>query len=209
MRSLAALLVSIPLAAAAQYQPGYAPPPPDGYGAAYGPRRNPIYFAVGLGTGAGAYVWNGVTETFLDWNYDPPRASASGSLNLQVGATLSDRLLVGFDYTLVGVASSDAGFSTGVYLHETDAMLTWFPQGEGFYLRGGGGLSYVTFVDDRYPDSSQTYGGVNAKVGIGYALWLGRSLNLTFGLDASGQRYSGSGPSSSRALALDVGLAWY
>jgi hypothetical protein len=205
MRILAALLVALPLAASAQYEPAYESAPPGGFG----PRRSPLYFAVGLGTGAGAYVWNGVTETFLDWNYDPPRASTSGSFNFQVGATLSERLLVGFDYTLVGVTSSDAGFTTGVYLHNTDAIVTYFPQGEGFYLRGGGGLSYLTFVDDSFVDSSQTYGGVNATVGIGYALWLGRSLNLTFGADASGQRYSGSGPSSSRALALTVGLAWY
>src|SRR5512145_1299634 len=158
MRLLASILIALPLAAAAQYEPAGHP---------YGQRRSPIYLAVGLGTAAGVYVEDGASDTFRDWNNDPPRRSLSGCLNLQIGLTLSESVLVGFDYSALGTWSTDEGFETGLGVQNADAVVTWFPQGEGFFLRGGGGFSSLTRQDTSYYESTETFGGVNGMVGAG------------------------------------------
>ena len=61
---LAALLVTLPLAALAQYEP--APPPPDD--SSYGSRRNPWYIGFGLGTGGGNVSGQGSSFTLDELN---------------------------------------------------------------------------------------------------------------------------------------------
>ena len=204
MRLLAALLTALPLAASAQYEPV------DG-GSPYAMRRSPIYIAVGAGTAFGVHAEDGVEETFREWNADPPRRSYSGALNFQIGLTVTDSLLVGFDYTLLGTWSSEDGRDTGLGVQNADVVLTWFPQGDGLFLRGGGGLTSLTRQDTDLAPSTETFGGANGMVGLGYALPLGRTLNLTLNGDLSVQRYGGGTgvPTSTRTLALYLGLAWY
>jgi hypothetical protein len=204
MRLLASLLAALPLAALAQYEPA-------GGGSAHAMRRSPIYIAVGAGTAFGVYAEDGTEETFREWNLDPPRRSYSGSLNFQIGLTLTDSLLAGFDYTLLATWSSEGGRDTGLGVQSADLVLTWFPQGDGIFLRGGGGLSSLTRQDTSSASSTETFGGANGMVGLGYALPLGRTLNLTLNGDLAVQRYAGGtgAPSSTRTLALYLGLAWY
>lgn len=210
MKLFAALLLALPLTASAQYAP-MAPGAGPAYGYGYGVHRSPWYIGFGLGSGDGSYTLGGATATFRDWNFDPPRSSATGFFNFKVGATLSPRLLLGFDLTGLRSQSDDAGFSTAIQVVNYDAVVTWFPQGEGFFLRGGGGLSTISFEDSTLYANPRNFGGVNLLAGVGYAFWLGQSFNLTLNLDLSAQRYSGATgePDSSRLWALWVGFDWY
>jgi hypothetical protein len=211
MRFLAALLLAIPLAAAAQYEPG-GPAGRGGYDeprGGYG-RRAPLYFAVGIGVPTGVFTAGGGTWTFSEWNYGATRPMTVGSFDLQVGFSLADRILLGFDGTILLARSDADGFTTAVWNQNADAVLTIFPQGEGFFVRGGGGLSWLTRVDtDAVID--ETSSGVNAMFGFGWAFWLGRSVNLTLGADIWFQRYSGNVGEATGATtaAASAGLAWY
>jgi hypothetical protein len=137
MRTLAALLVVLPLAASAQYEPISAIPGGDGG------RRSPWYIGFGLGTGDGSLRYASGTYTFKEeheylWggSVDPTNLS----LNFKVGATLSPTLLVGFDITAVRSQFDEGGFTSGFQVNNYDAVVTWFPQGEGFFVRGGASL---------------------------------------------------------------------
>lgn len=204
MRLLAALLAALPLAASAQYAPA------DG-GSPSAMRRSAVYIAVGAGSAFGVHAQDGTEETFQKWNQDPPRRSYSGSLNFQIGLTLTDALLAGFDYTLLGTWASEDGGDTGLGVQSADLVLTWFPQGDGLFLRVGGGLSSLTRQDTAYSPSTETFAGANGMVGLGYGIPLGRTLNLTLNGDLALQRYAGGtgAPSTTRTLALYLGLAWY
>lgn len=203
MRPLAALLAALPLAALAQGE--------GAEGGAPSARRSAIYIAVGAGSGVGVHAQDGVEETFQEWNLDPPRRSYSGILDFQIGLTVTDSLLAGFDYTLLGTWSSEGGRDTGLGVQSADVVLTWFPGRDGPFIRGGGGISSLTRQDTARGTSTETFGGVNGMVGLGYALPLGRTLNLTLNGDVAVQRYAGGtgAPSSTRTLALYLGFAWY
>lgn len=210
---LAALLVTLPLAALAQYEP--VPPPEDD--SAYGSRRNPWYIGFGLGTGGGnvsiwgeSYTLDEMNEAMWLGSVDPTDVS----FNFKIGATLSEQLLVGLDVMAMMSMVAEGNASTSWSIVNYDAVATWFPQGEGFFLRGGAGISklQVSIDDPDYGVSdSETWSGVNALVGVGYALWLGQAFNLTLNADYSIQSYGSSDtdPESSNFFALWVGFDWY
>jgi hypothetical protein len=197
--------------------PGYAPPP-----AYYPPprQRDTWYIGFGLGTGGGGYTQSdGTRVTFSDAVGSDP---VTVSLNFKVGATLTPNLLLGFDTTAVRTAGTfDDAFgnrvTTAIQVNNYDAMLTWFPVGSGFYLRGGAGLASIVAdvsVNGGGLRGSATRNGVGIVAGAGYAFWLGRSFNLTLNLDLSGQSYGKkssdpSAPRSSSAANLFVGFDWY
>jgi opacity protein-like surface antigen len=205
--TVAALL--LPLAAAAQYEP---------VGPVYGGeggRRSPWYIGFGLGTGdgklkfaSGTYSFKEEHEYFWGTAVDPTNLS----LNFKVGATLSPTLLVGFDITAVRSQYDSGSLSTGIQVNNYDAVATWFPQGQGFFLRGGVGLSVLTEnVDTPLFSTTSSVSGYNVIAGAGYAFWLGPTFNLTVNADYSFQSYGSSSmdPESSRFWALWLGFDWY
>jgi hypothetical protein len=209
MRTLAALLVALPLAATAQYEPVSPVGPGDGS------RRSPWYIGFGLGTGDGSLRFAGGTFSFKEeheflWgkSLDPTNIS----LNFKVGATLSPTLLVGFDITAVRSQYDEGGYTSGIQVNNYDAVVTWFPQGEGFFVRGGAGLTaWTENVDTPLFLGDSSGRGYNVLAGVGYAFWLGPTFNLTVNADYSLQSYgsSSSDPESSRFWALWVGFDWY
>jgi hypothetical protein len=219
-KMLAALAVLLPLVASAQYepapQPGYAPAPSYGPGGTLG-RRSPWYIGFGFGGGSGNLRWGGVSGTLDEWNESRwPYAidSSTFSANFKVGATLSDRLLVGFDITGVMAYASDSQATTSVGLFNYDAVATFFPMGEGLFVRGGVGLSRLSDSwDTPVGSGSDSWSGFNFLGGVGYALWLGQAFNLTLNLDYSYQNWGGSStsadPENSNFVAFWVGFDWY
>jgi hypothetical protein len=211
-KTLAALLVALPIAATAQYEPvapaaGYAP---------YGSRRSPWYIGFGFGGGTGNVKIAGTSGTLDEWNEARWIGSVDASdfsFNFKVGATLSERLLVGFDLTGVISMISEGQSSSSIGIVNYDGVLTFFPQGEGFFLRGGVGLSRLTdsWDDPVYGSGSDSWSGFNAMAGLGYAFWLGQRFNLTVNADYSVQSYGGgdTDPDSSNFFALGVGFDWY
>jgi hypothetical protein len=233
MRTLAALLITLPLVAAAQnapppevppaapiaqpppppppgYQPGYQPaqPPPP----AFAPRstwRDSWYIGFGVGSGGGNVTFNGVSESMGMGLSSPTKVF----INFKVGATLTPNLLLGLDIAGFRVDGNALGATVGEQISTYSAMVTWFPMERGFFLRGGAGLSNfrVDLVGFGGTGSADV-DGVNLTVGAGYAFWIGRSFNLTVNLDVSGQSYRSSdpgAPSKSNYTALWLGFDWY
>jgi hypothetical protein len=203
----AALLVTLPLAAFAQYEP--TAPAEDDSG--YGTRRSPWYIGFGLGTGNGNVSGQGTSLTF-DELHGGVNSPTNVFVNFKIGATLSPQLLLGFDVSAVRSQLDEGGITTALQITNYDAMLTWFPQGEGFFLRGGAGITKMIFEADVGGLSGSTdWSGFNALGGVGYAFWFGQAANLTINADYSVQSYGSSDtdPEASNFFALWVGLDWY
>ena len=131
-----------------------------------------------------------------------------------MGATITPKLLLGFDISGVGASASQNGVTESVAIANYDAMVTFFPVGHGPFLRGGLGVS--RFSDTLSGAMSGTFScwGGNLDLGVGYAFWLGRSFNLTVNLDWSGQSWGDhaggtTGPQTSSFWALGFGFDWY
>jgi opacity protein-like surface antigen len=199
--------------------PGYPPPPPGYHPPAYyppPPTRDTWYIGFGIGSGGGNFTQSdGTHYNFRDAvGSDPVQVS----FNFKIGATLTPRLLLGFDLTSLrteGTITDNFGNQAtyGIQVTNADAMLTWFPVERGPFLRGGLGLASLS-EDISGGGTTRTRSGVGALIGGGYAFWLGRSFNLTLNLDLSAQSY---GSTSSDPLAakrssfanLWVGFDWY
>ncbi len=186
--------------------PGYPPPPPPPPGGRAAHRRDVWYIGFGLGWGDGSV--RDATGTFTFGEILRGYAPTNLSLNFKIGLTLNPRMLLGFDLTTVRSFGSYGGFDAAIQVTNYDVMFTFFPTGEGFFLRGGAGLADL-LVDTSL--GSSTYGGVGVLGGLGYAFWLGRSFNLTLNVDVSGQWYGRStvSPESSRLVNVYLGFDWY
>jgi len=212
--TVAALL--LPLVATAQYepvpQPGYAPAPAPG--ASYS-RRGPWYIGFGIGTGDGKIKFPGGSFTLKeehDFLWGGSTSPTNITLNFKVGATLTPNLLLGFDVTAIRSQYDSSGFSTGVQINNYDAVVTFFPMGEGPFLRGGAGFSsIIENIDTPIGNASASGTGFNALVGAGYAFWIGRSFNLTLNADYSFQNYGSNDldVDASSFWNLWVGFDWY
>lgn len=197
-----------------QAAPPAQPPPPRAF-----PRREKQrgswYIGFGLGGGDGTLKLADGSYSFEEYvGPDPTQLF----LNIKVGATLTPKLLLGFDITAIRSAwEDDSGASAAAQVTNYDAVATFFPTGRGFFLRGGVGASaFVVDLDlPGYASGSESTTGVNVLGGVGYALWLGKAFNLTLNLDMSAQSYGdqddlyGLLPESSSFWSLYVGCDWY
>jgi hypothetical protein len=245
MRTIAALLVTLPLVAAAQpaapapasaeAQPAPAayPPPPQGAPPAPPPQaaspapppqyaapgqravrppktREGWYIGFGLGGGDGKVANEIETADFDELHYG---GQSNVFMNFKVGATLTPKLLLGGDMSmLMSVASSD-DISTSLGILNLDAVVTFFPMRRGFFVRGGAGISSLSFaIDTPIGDDEGSASGFNLMGGLGYAFWLGGQFNLTANLDFSRQWYGESDDldiDDSQFWSLWVGFDWY
>jgi len=204
--------------------PGYAPdhpyPPPPPPSPRPPPRgtRSPWYVGFGFGSGPGWVGGQGHTASLTDL---APGDGIVLALNFKAGATLTQKLLVGFDVTTLGAVASRtvAGgtYESSAFITNLDAMATYFPWEQGFFVRGGLGMAWLSLDSARYDWwgyqtlTSAEYAGFSTVVGLGYAFWLGQSFNLTLDADFSYQYYGSraDGPESSDALIVFLGFDWY
>jgi hypothetical protein len=217
-----------------QYPPGYAPqyapppayaPPPQYPPAAYPPapaparryQRDSWYIGFGLGGGDGEIQTADNTYSFKRYIGKSP---STVSLGFKVGATLSPRLLAGFDLSGIGSSAKEGDTTVSVTIVNYDVMATFFPMERGLFLRGGLGLSRFTLDLKNIPTpgggtthETGTRSGTNVALGVGYAFWLGQHFNLTANLDFSNQwwrgRDEGGAPTRSDFWALGLGFDWY
>lgn len=227
MRTLAALLVALPLAAAAQAPPPMSPaepdpaavaspaqpcppppppPPPPVVQLPAKPARDSWYIGFGLGGASGRATDTAGSLSLKDWvDGGPPTTLAQ----LQAGVTLTPRLLFGAELIWLRIASNSGGVKKAVQIANYDAMLTWYPLEKGPFVRGGAGLS--SFRREWTGYQTGQYWGANLTIGGGYAFWLGRSFNLALHLDYSKQWYGANAISltNSSYTALWLGFDWY
>ncbi len=180
-------------------------------------KRDTWYIGFGIGSGVGGYEVNG-QEFDLDQVGQPVLDPSIFTFNFKAGATLSENLLVGADIS--GIRSQADGVeritgtpvSLGVELISLNVTATWFPQREGFFLRGGVGASTISANIDvgnnRYKDSSD---GLGILLGTGFAFWLGDAFNLSINADAHFHNYSGDTlqPNSGDFLNIYLGCDWF
>jgi hypothetical protein len=238
MKTLAALLLALPLVATAQAgtTPPAAPPatarlpaadpvqmpepapeaPPPPARAPY--TRDSWYLGAGFGTGLGASSGTGSDAGTLT-------TMGIGSVtnlvfNLKGGMTLTPHLLVGLDVIKLRSSSATGDWQSALnVITNYDAMVTWFPWQRGLLLRGGLGYSVLDRNLTRYPGYGlETYlsYGANLTAGAGYAFWLGETFNLSVVVDASAQHYFstpatpfGSTITGTGLLTLWAGVDWY
>jgi len=220
MRTLAALLIALPLAAAAQAPPSPAPAAPEPATAAPAPQpaapavaapqqpptRSSWYIGLGLGGASGQAVDTAGSLKLEDWVDASP---ATLLVQFQAGVTLTPRLLFGGELSVLRIASNTGGVTKAVQITNLDAMLTWYPLERGPFLRGGAGLT--SFRRDWTGYDTGQFGGANLTIGAGYAFWLGRTFNLVLHLDYSKQWYGANAIAltNSSYAALWLGFDWY
>jgi hypothetical protein len=151
------------------------------------------------------------TYTFREVNGD--RGTDTTFFNLKIGGTVSPTLLLGADLSGTLSSANAGGVETELGISNLDAVVTWFPYEKGFFVRGGAGISSISY---RHKDASGkqegSRDGANVLGGVGYAFWLGSQFNLTLNLDLSRQWYGGSSDLSITGAsywALWVGFDWY
>jgi hypothetical protein len=215
--ALAALVLGPQLAHAQANGPGApgAPMPPIQQVPAMGQHlRDNWYIGFGVGYGDGRYNLNGQTVSFRD--HVGQLSPVNFMLQFEVGATVRPDLLLGFDLRAVRCQGSGNvnGFDIDASVQANDylAVVTWFPQQRGFFLRGGGGLStLVSTASVSGQSGSDTVFGVGVLGGLGYAFWLGQHFNLTLNADVSAQAFPSSSDKPTSAAFFDtyLGFTWY
>lgn len=174
-------------------------------------QRDTWYIGFGIGGGYGKYEIYGKEITFDDWLeglYKDPKVS----LDFKVGTTLSPKTLLGFDITALGQTGSLLGVDAHIQINNYFLMLTHFPMEEGFFIRAGAGLSNIVYkIEGLGLSAEQIVNGYGILGGVGYALWLGESFNLTLNVDHSRQFYSGGSqdPDNSQFTIMYLGFDWY
>ncbi len=177
-------------------------------------RRGPWYIGFGIGGGDAGYTLNGQSVGFSDMmrSFDTVRVAG----NFQVGGTVLEQLLVGFDMSFIreqGTATV-MGYTVNADTQITDynVMATYFPLVTGFFVRGGTGLALaIQDVSGGGFSQSESVSGFDFDVGVGYAFWLLRSFNLTVGIDLAQQFYSKQTgkPDDSQFWTFNLGFMWY
>lgn len=231
MRRLATLVLAFPVLGAAQSAqesppqaappaPHYAPAPqyapPSPHHAAPRPEypephrrperhRDSWYIGFGLGGGDGRVQLSSGTVGFDDMVYSDDRATLA--MNLRVGATVSPKLLLGFDGGFIASAGEDGGYSSSVQLNHYDVGLMYFPMERGLYLRAATGLSAI--VQDVEPLAKASARGFNVIGGAGYAFWLARTFNLTVNVDFARHWFRDVGVDGASSWSAWLGFDWY
>jgi hypothetical protein len=227
MRLLAALLLSLPLAAAAQVAPPpevppsapaaqAAPPaqpsppapaapaaqpaqpsPPPAYPPVYAPPP-PRRDPWYIGFGIGSGGGEFATPSGTFKLSDVAPSPTTVFLNFKVGVTLTPSLLLGFDGTAIR-SQGDVPTIIGTVSHAIQ-ISNYDAMLTWFPMERGfflRGGLGLTRLTEELSNATASVNGANIDVGAGYAFWMGRTFNLTLNLDFSAQRYNSNDGPSS------------
>lgn len=177
-------------------------------------RRGPWYIGFGIGGGDAGYTLNGQSVGYSDMMRGLDSVRVAG--NFQVGGTVLEQLLVGFDMLFIreqgSVGTGGITVNAATQITDYNVMATYFPLVTGFFVRGGTGLALaIQDVSVGVISQSESVSGFDVDVGVGYAFWLLKSFNLTVGIDLAQQFYSKQTgkPDDSRFWTFNLGFMWY
>jgi hypothetical protein len=146
-------------------------------------------FWIGFGFGAGSLGCDDCGD----------EREAGTNLNLRMGGTLSQRLILGGEVNYWTKSEGDVTLSVG----NIGPVLLFYPSANGgFFLKGGLGLANVNLefgsldVDDQ---------GVGLTLGLGYDARVGRNFALTPYFDILTSSYEGG---SFNQVAFGLGFTW-
>lgn len=202
---------SAPLARLAQYEPEPWNPGPR----RPRPERDTWYIGFGLGLGNAYWTRAGQETSFADAFSDTSNSTRM-SLVFDVGWTVSRATLLGVELAAMRQSASYLLASgqmaeRGLQMTNLFATVTYFPFVRGLFVKGGLGLANLmadwSVGGQVYDESADGWGW---QVGIGYALWLGRSFNLTLTAEHVQHRYDeGTLASEARFNHVWLGCMWY
>lgn len=120
-------------------------------------QRRSWYIGFGIGSGYGWFNFDGNSVSFNEMFEG--LTTTTVTINFKVGGTVSPYLLVGFDGSAIRRAGTAEGIEAAVQINNYDAMVTYFPFKEGFFIRGGGGFAAAVQEISGY--GTATAGGMN------------------------------------------------
>ena len=121
------------------------------------------------------------------------------NLNLRMGGTLSQRLILGGELNFWTKTEGDISLSTG---HMGPIILFYPSASGGFFLKGGLGLASTTLELGSVTLEEQ---GVGLTLGLGYDARVGRNFALTPYFDILSSGYDGG---SLNTVAFGLGFTW-
>jgi hypothetical protein len=170
-------------------------------------KKSSWYIGFGIGTGDGSCEVDGEKVTSDEW-FEDLSTSPILTLNFGVGGIINPKLHLGFDWTAIRQEGSNHSVERMVQINNYLFALTYFPKGEGLFLKAGAGASSIIY--DVSGGSPSAYSGTAVLGGAGYAFWLGKSFNLCLNADYSHQTYSNkNAPDSSHFWNLYVSFYWF
>ncbi len=121
------------------------------------------------------------------------------NVNLRMGGTLSQRLILGGEANFWTKSEGDVTLSTG----NIGPVLLFYPSANGgFFLKGGLGMSQTSLEFGSFTIDDT---GIGVTVGIGYDARVGKKFALTPYLDIINSSYDGG---SFNQVAFGLGFTW-
>lgn len=173
------------------------------------------YIGFGLGAGDGGWEVDGEEVTFDDWFEGFDDTSPKVTINFGVGAILNPKLHLGFDMSAIRQEGVDYGYYYDVkanfQINNYLAALTYFPTGEGLFIKAGTGVSVIGYEISGGPVlESRSASGTALLAGLGYAFWLGKTFNLCLNAEYSYQDYyDEEAPDSSHFWNAYLSFYWF
>lgn len=169
-------------------------------------KKSSWYIGFGIGTGDGSGEVDGKEVTSDEW-FAGLSTSPVLTMNFGVGGIINPKLHLGFDWSAIRQEGSGHGIERMVQINNYLFALTYFPKGEGLFLKAGAGASSIIY--DVSGGSPSAYSGTAILGGLGYAFWLGKSFNLCLNAEYSHQTYSNKyAPDNSQFWNLYVSFYW-
>lgn len=172
------------------------------------------YIGFGIGTGDGGWEIEGEEVTFDDW-FEGLDTDPRITMNFGVGGILSPKLHFGFDLSTVRQEGDGEiyGYDIegAVQINNYLAALTYFPKGEGLFLKAGAGVSVIGYeISAGLVSVSESHSGMALLGGLGYAFWLGKTFNLCLNAEYSHQSYTDEeAPDNSHFWNVYVSFYWF
>lgn len=174
-------------------------------------QRDSWYIGFGLGFGSLEHTVDGRKISANDWLAGSEDRFRMGG-SFRVGWTLSPNWLLGLDINFNSASGLQNGVERDLTVYNFFGVATWFPQGEGFFVRGGAGFSDI---DQSFATGKSTVtfteSGHGVQLGAGYAWRFGERAHLTVSLDLTRNYFDGGPgePTDARSTLLSVGVDWY
>lgn len=146
-------------------------------------------FWISFGLGAGSLTCD-------DCNIDNETGT---NVNLRMGGTLSQKLILGGELNFWTKSEGDVSLSTG----NIGPVILFYPSATGgFFLKGGLGLATTTLEVGSFDFEEQ---GIGITLGLGFDARVGRNFALTPYLDILSATYDGTSVSQ---VAFGLGFTW-
>lgn len=177
-------------------------------------KKSSWYIGFGLGTGDGGSEIEGEQVTFDDW-FEGLDTGPRVTVNFGVGAILNPKLHLGFDISAIRQEGDGEvyGYDIEANTQITNylAALTYFPTGEGLFIKAGAGVSVIGYeMSGGLVEVSESYSGTAILGGLGYAFWLGKTFNLCLNAEYSHQTYTDEeAPDNSHFWNVYLSFYWF